>query len=159
MLEIRVCGDGVVAIKSDTGLHMWRMDWINNMPCYPAYEDDDFSAFIAAHDSHERVFQMERWIGDGSSFCQESYLTRDLNQNLLRFGHHISTAERFSAVGVFSDGVTQVEGMPWQEVVVDLMNFRSTAGDFVKRRMNKFLKDHRPVDDIAMAAILVDHEG
>jgi hypothetical protein len=66
-------------------------------------------------------------------------------------------------VAVFSDGVTQVDGMDWRDVVAELMNFKSIEGDFVKRRMNRFLKDCRahgkgPIDDISMACIHIDHE-
>lgn len=158
---VRVCGDGVVAeVDRDGHLRMWRMDWVNNMPCYPAYADDDFESFIAAHGGNENAFHIQRWADVGVGLHQEASLTKGTSPDFLKLGHIIRTpAERLRAIAIFSDGVTQVEGMPWQEVVADLMNFRSTAGDFVKRRMNKFLKDHRPVDDIAMAAILVHHEG
>ncbi|MBR1034034.1 hypothetical protein, partial [Bradyrhizobium liaoningense] len=70
----------------------------------------------------------------------------------------------YSHIAVFSDGVTQVDGMDWRDVVTALMSFKSTGGAFVKRRMLRFLKDCQahgkgPIDDIAMACIHIDHEA
>ena len=58
-------------------------------------------------------------------------------------------------VSAVSNGVTQVDGMDWRDVVAELLSFKSTEGDFVKRRMNRFLKDCQkhgkgPIDDIAI---------
>jgi hypothetical protein len=78
------------------------------------------------------------------------------------FWNYEATAD-ISDIALFSDGVTQVDGMDWRDVVAELLSFKSTEGDFVKRRMNRFLKDCQkhgkgPVDDISMACIHIDHE-
>ena len=66
-----------------------------------------------------------------------------------------------ASISVFTDGVTQVDGVDWKDTVIQLLDFKTTEGAFVKRRMNRLLKDYRkrgdePSDDIACAVVLID---
>ncbi|WP_454629689.1 protein phosphatase 2C domain-containing protein [Bradyrhizobium cenepequi] len=164
----RIIGDGVLASIDESGdILMARHDWHGNMPAYRAYQFDDYDTFIRAHG------------GDLSATCAFEHLharragrwdstVRDLSlgEALKGVTHTISTMTpaRKRAVAVFSDGVTQVDGMDWRDVVAELMSFKSTGGAFVKRRMLRFLKDCQahgkgPIDDISMACIHIDHEA
>lgn len=153
-------GDGVVAYQSERGhIGMAKVEWDRNMPCYPAYASDDFARFKAAHveSSGLMVTACGRIAGDPNPSMSEHQSFHGMILN----GWPIVINFPCRAVAAFSDGVCQVDGMTWHEVVLDLMAFRSTAGDFVKRRMNRFLHDagkrgRGPIDDIAMAAILME---
>lgn len=154
---VEVFGDGVVALLEPTGsICMFRLDWSKNMPCYLCYEEDDFAGFIAAHGGpDEKAFHIETY--EGGFFSTQSIAVKDgIN------GHSFNiTGRPLKAVAIFSDGITQVDGIPWQNAVTQLMSFKSTTGDFVKRRMNRFLRDAEkvgrgPIDDIAMAAIVIE---
>lgn len=153
---IRVQGDGVVAIAKPNGaLCMIRMDWAQNMPCYPAYADDGYVKFIAAQGGTEAMAFRIETDTDNVSTVHRDTVAKNLD------GHTITVCHPVAAVAVFSDGVTQVDGIPWQDAVRNLMAFKSVEGDFVKRRMNRFLRDAEkigrgPIDDIAMAAIVIE---
>jgi hypothetical protein len=69
-----------------------------------------------------------------------------------------------SEIAVFSDGVTQVDGMDWRDVVAELMAFKSSRGGF-REAADEPLPEglprstaKGPIDDISMACIHIDHE-
>lgn len=151
---INIQGDGVVSIKEyESSLYMIRTDWARNMPCYPAYANDDFAGFIASQGGPDfPAFRIERDI-NGDCEVQTRPVSAVLD------GYRITLRGPLSSVAVFSDGVTQVDGMDWKQVVRELMSFKSVEGDFVKRRLNRFIRDAKgrgPIDDIAMAAIVAE---
>jgi Protein phosphatase 2C len=154
---IKVQGDGVVVLLEPTGsLCMFRLDWSKNMPCYPIYEEDNFAGFIEAQGGPDvKAFHIETY--EGGFFSTKSISVKD---GIHGYSFTI-TGRPLKAVAIFSDGVTQIDGIPWQNAVSQLMSFKSTEGNFVKRRMNRFLKDAEkvgrgPIDDIAMAAIVIE---
>ena len=66
-------------------------------------------------------------------------------------------------LAVFSDGVTQIDGLDWKDAVVQLLAFKTTEGEFAKRRMIRLIKDAQakgkgPVDDIAYAVVRIIQE-
>lgn len=165
-VQARMLGDGVFAERrADGRLFMERVEWADNMPAYRAYHQDDFVAFNAAQAKNffptsTSQFHLRELGADSSSWESGS----DLPTSILGkewFSNSQDMADLID-VAIFSDGVAQVEGMDWRDVVAELMAFKSTEGDFVKRRMNRFLKDclrhgKGPIDDISMAAIHIDH--
>jgi hypothetical protein len=60
---------------------------------------------------------------------------------------------------VFSDGITQIKDVDWKDAVFQFMNYKSTSGEFVKRRMMKALKTMTPMDDISCAAIRITQDA
>lgn len=63
-------------------------------------------------------------------------------------------------IAVFSDGVTQIEGIDWKEAVKIFMAFKNTTGEFLKRRVIRgikgFQKDGKgPFDDVSCAVVHV----
>lgn len=158
-------GDGVVAVKYRSGrMHLKRFDWLDNTPFYPAYGEADRERFVEVHggDMHghrltgidvilspaqaQHVWNSTHalWIGMNASA-----------QRLLNF-------DDIEFIAVFSDGVTQIENVDWKDAVVELMSFKNTTGEFVKRRAMATLRKFRevgkgPVDDFSMAAIHVEH--
>jgi hypothetical protein len=160
----RVIGDGVTAGLDRMGrLFMNRIDWARNMPVYRIYGiGDDYRSFIAAHGGPD-VPGLSQHVHVRSEVRDEMIRHTTVEEALhgVCVDVHPST---FKVLAVFSDGVTQVDGMDWRDVVAELMAFKSMEGDFVKRRMNRFLKDclahgKGPIDDISMAAIHLDHEA
>lgn len=158
----RIIGDGVMACLDRMGrLFMNRIDWARNTPVYRAYEADDaYASFIAAHGGLGAMAvtqQIHVRSAVRDELVRENTVEDALNGVCIDLD--LSTIEHLA---VFSDGVTQVDGMDWRDVVAELMAFKSTEGDFVKRRMNRFLKDclkhgKGPIDDISMACIHIDH--
>jgi hypothetical protein len=163
---ISIAGDGVLATRnSDGAIAMTRFEWQNNMPLYPAYAQDGYAAFVRAHGDNldAPALTAETWVVDreGEKFNASSSaysLGKAIRGISLSFDPGIVGDLR--SIAVFSDGVTQVDGMSWQDAVLELLSFKSEHGDFAKRRMNRFLKDvgacgRGPLDDISYAAIQI----
>jgi len=158
---VQIWGDGVVAWHSGTSLIMARFDWDNNTPYYPAYSLNGNRDFIAAHggDINAPRLTCETWEwtpGRGPAL---------LGRDRFKLGAGIRGAfwplepfYQMTTLAVFSDGVTQIDGVDWKVAVAELMDFKTRAGDFVKRRLSRVVRDSHargrgPIDDIAMAAI------
>lgn len=154
-----IIGDGVVAMKlTDGQIIMHRLDWNHNTPFYPAYRIDSRSedAFFSKHGGpHAEALNIETVLDDGS----HSY-TKTAMEGSIGILFQFNTRDvEFAAL--FSDGVTQIDGVDWKDAVREFLNFKTLTGEFVKRRAMRALKDMRdrgrgPVDDFSMAVIRVE---
>lgn len=157
---IHVQGDGVVAWEENGRTVMGCFEWDNNTPFYPAYSADNYAEFIKAHggDVNEDKLTYTSWerTPDGS-LSQLGTTCHTLGRGIQ--GITLPLSGGLEKVAVFTDGVTQIEGTEWQDAVSQLLAFKTTAGDFAKRRMIRAVKDAQqhgkgPIDDIAYAVIL-----
>lgn len=162
-ISARLYGDGVIASVGPRGLLMSRYDWAKNMPLYPQYTADEIESFISLHGGDLDAVAAHQHIHcrPADSDPGDELRPLSIRDGIAGFSIDIEWS-RSNTVAVFSDGVTQVQGMDWRDVVTELMSFKSTEGEFVKRRMNRFLKDCRkygngPIDDISMACIHIDY--
>ena len=163
-----VRGDGVVAWKNvDGSIGLIRLDWKNNMPFYPIYEEDFSESFIKAHggDKLAKALSDERWTYTPSEKLQFGQNEFSIEEGIKGITYNFTSDDlkQIEYLAVFSDGVTQVEGIDWKDVICDLLSFKSTAGEFAKRRMIRFSKDigkenHKALDDISFAVIQINHE-
>jgi len=162
---VHLRGDGVMAfVYRDNTIAIWRYDWTKNMPSYPAYFEDNFSAFINDQtDGIEGELIGEEWIRD-----KERFIPIKTTRMPARVGVHGVTASveeralpNLAYVALFTDGVTQIDGIDWKDAVLSLLSFKNVAGSFAKRRMISFIKSAQkqgkgPLDDIAYAVIRVE---
>ena len=171
---VHVQGDGVVGTKYRDGtIHMTRYEWANNTPFYPSYGDGSIEQFIGVHggdlDSHRitRDFAIRSPDPDRSLWDSVSS-THPLRQGLEGMVITITPEElsQIEYIAVFSDGATQVEGCDWKDVVTNLLSFKSSTGEFAKRRMIREIKEMQkigkgPIDDIAFGVVrvLTSQEG
>jgi len=163
---IHVQGDGVVALKYDDGrVIVHNFEWSNNMPYYPAYKNGKLKQFIDAHggDVDEICLQKETWIIDDESAVEQEVYQYSLSQGVQGVTINISQTDLRGVkfIAVFSDGVTQIDGVDWKDAVKSFLAFKNTTGAFAKRRMIRGIKDMQkigkgPVDDISYAVIRVD---
>ena len=162
---IQIEGDGVVAFKYRNGnLKMIRFDWEDNTPFYPAYAENP-QAFIYTHGNDLTVNRLSKqtWARKSTEAFE------DLGNEDISLGSGIhgitipikqSELTELEFVAVFSDGVVQVDGYDWKDVVVELLAFKTSEGEFVKRRMNRMVQDSSkkgrgPLDDISSAVIKI----
>lgn len=61
-------------------------------------------------------------------------------------------------VAISGDGIEQVKDTDWRTAVLECLAFKTDTCNFVKRRMNGFLKDRIPLDDLAFACIKIEQE-
>ncbi len=161
--HFKVQGDGVIAVKMQSGmLCMSRFEWENNTPYYPAYEaNGDLSTFQSAHGGPDaEAMTIERWV-DGELHMTQRISVRNAPNSI----YECFITDKVDFAAVFSDGVTQIDGVDWKDAVRELLNFKNTTGEFAKRRMIRYLKDIKaagskgPVDDISFAVVHIDHES
>jgi len=169
---VHLQGDGVFAYKMRDGhITMCRYEWMPDnegyvRPFYPAYAADGYASFIKAHggDVNEKRLTKECWgytLDEGFKQLRREEFT--LGEGIRGVTQTI-TAEELETLdcsAVFSDGVTQIEGLDWKDAVVQLLAFRRTRGYFAKRRMIRMIKGiqksgRAPIDDIAYAVVRVD---
>jgi hypothetical protein len=156
---IHTQGDGVIAIKYlDGNIEMYRLDWQNNMPYYPAYAEMELENFIIAHgnDLNKKVLKKE---GNYDKEIEELTLKDGINGSVIP----IFNIENIEFIAVFSDGITQIENCDWKDEVCNFMAFKSLSGEFLKRRMINAIKTSKqkgngPLDDISCAVIRIDHK-
>ncbi len=162
-----VRGDGVVALVwVDGSISLHRFDWQYNMPFYPIYLRDGGRAFVAAHggDEYAPAFLHEAWryapeIGYKLMHQSMHNVAEGMDGVIVPIG----PIERIRFAAVFSDGVTQVDGVDWKDAVRELLAFKTSSGVFAKRRMIRFVESARksgegPVDDLACAVVHVSEE-
>ena len=166
---VRVHGDGVVAWKYHNGdVSMRRYDWAGNMPFYPSYEGPDLDAFVRYHGDDTQAMRLtEQAIvrrANGSYDCFAS-IGHSLAQGIAGISIEISPAHlaQLEYIAVFTDGVTQIDGVDWRCAVSDFLSFKSTAGEFAKRRMIRGIRDMQkigkgPIDDISYAVVRIQPE-
>jgi len=159
-----VLGDGVIVEQAAHGsLYAHKYEWSDNTPFYLAYTQAQRRDFL----DRKPTLTHESCTITGPDTWHPSRSVEKSAFMAVREGIEWSTGliERGDkpprAVGLFSDGVLQVDEVPWQKVVWELMAFKSTSGQFATRRMNRFLSGAKkigrgPQDDIAMAVIHLD---
>jgi hypothetical protein len=142
-----------------------RYDWANNMPLYPAYVADNFARFVRAHGSTAAALTEEQWMFKRDeaptylgTICHS--VEKGIAGITVQLKESGGTIDNYEYVVLFTDGVTQVDGMDWKDAVLSLVSFKNVAGSFAKRRMISFIKDARkqgkgPMDDIAFAVIRI----
>ena len=168
---IHVQGDGVIAqVYSDGLITLTSYQWLNNIPLYPAYAADDYRGFIQCHggDLKAHVLKIDYCEYAGSDKLIEAFPTSHVSLGSSIQGTELFISaqeiEKLKLIAVFTDGVMQVEGMSWQNVVLELLAFKNLEGEFAKRRMMRFIKDSKkdnkkgPLDDISFAVIRVGQE-
>jgi len=142
---IVTAGDGIIfAIDHNNELEYWNIEYPSGAPFYPSYLLDEkrYDRYIVEH-------------GDKSLIQYGSESTKLEHEGMF----HLSTfrKDNYKFIGVASDGVLTCD-MPMKETIKQLTAFKNTKGDFVKRRMRRFLKDCAknnidPTDDISMAVV------
>lgn len=167
-----VTGDGAVVVKYQDDHTIHRFDWHNNMPYYPAYGlnnmNEGYKAALA--DSAEPLTYIEEDLAPiGAGGCRDGAL-HALPIEVGMQGVSIVPQQYenpewpgpMQSVGLFTDGIEQIDGIEYDQAAQELLAFKSTSGQFVTRRTNRFLQEAKkigrgPMDDIAMAVITLDH--
>lgn len=160
-------GDGVLAFQYRDGtISMFRFDWADNTPFYPAYAGDSDESFALSHGGDNVLALTEEWWNfvPEEGFVPQSEIKRSLREGVRGITRLFagSEFEKLESIAVFTDGVTRIDGIDWKDAVQALLSFRNMTGVFVKRRMNSVLREMRklgkgPLDDIAYAVIGVSH--
>jgi hypothetical protein len=153
---VQLHGDGVIAELEGGHLRMTRVEWRDNTPVYPVYMLDGYQAFIAHHGGDASLPAVTVTTSDTSPGMPDQMPVQwPIQYGLEGIYRRPLHARR---VAVFTDGVTQIDGVDWRDAVQELMNFKSLTGEFAKRRLNRLIRDWHsagrgPLDDLAYAVV------
>jgi hypothetical protein len=164
---VHLQGDGVIAYQTQDGvITLIRYDWEGNAPAYPVYAADNYAEFARHHggdlSAPRLTWQQCQYIpGKERSETQGTMPLGDAMRGFTALSFTAEEVKELKFLAVFTDGVTQFKDRDWREVVVKLLAFKLTGGQFVVRRLNFEVKESEkagtyPTDDVGMAAIHVD---
>lgn len=180
-----VQGDGVAAVVyMDGTMEVHRFDWKGKgadgvevgAPLYPSYGQEGVAQFLQEFHSGnilaERPIHQTWHVSASGEFHEREPIThvfRDVMDGVvIPIDREKLVRGDIRCVAVFSDGVTQVDGVDWKEAVSCLLAFKQMTGQFVTRRMMRQVKTWQktgkgPLDDLACAAVhvnsIADSEG
>jgi hypothetical protein len=158
-LSVSVTGDGVFALLfEDLPPYIYEITWDKSAPYYPAYRLGGLDAgFKQHHDNITPLTITKQW--QGVTDVNELYIEPGMNGLGFQFP---TDSDLFQSpiigVALFSDGVTQVDGLDTADATTSLVTYKSSTGQFFTRRMNRFLQDVKKngrglLDDIAGAVL------
>jgi len=161
-------GDGVIcARRRDTGVvETFRISFNGNAPGYPSYElsTTRLQMYLGEHG----LRKVEHFVGRELAGCFENQIDHDGYDTINTVWYRDFLQDDYDLVVLFSDGVEsfQREEKPGHFVPVDmfdvldqLLALKNFKGEFVVRRMRRFLSKFCPQnkwhhnDDLAMAAM------
>jgi hypothetical protein len=169
---VTLWGDGVIAVKYRDGhMALWRYDWEDNMPLYPAYGKETLGAFVSAHGGDVKLDRLkEEFVmlqGDTVTYEHTRWYTLgDALDGVTKIVPRDALESRIDSIAVFTDGVTQIcqkgraDMLDWKDAVRTLLAFPNTTGSFAKRRMIRAMRGfekegYEPRDDIAYAVMRI----
>lgn len=164
-----ITGDGVLSMQYELDTLVYEFTWADNKPYYPAYRLGNIdSGFIAAHQENPLPLTTTTTYvkSTGMSGLKDGAFHEhgvEIGMTGVSFKKPLPEKNdefgKLVGISLFSDGLTQVDAYDTLTAAHELTSFKSTQGDFLVRRMNKFLQESRkvgrgPIDDIACATIL-----
>jgi len=171
MVTIRAFGDGVLVLQRKDGSSMtWELSSPGNAPPYPNYllNEGRLKRYLTEHKFLDIATTM---VADGKVETTRTQVELGVSN----FGMNLSfPTDELSGVFLCSDGVQSFrrktpEGtfvpVSLQEVLAQITAVKSCKGEFMVRRMRKFLYEFCPKngwthdDDVSVAALLLAEDG
>lgn len=169
---VHLLGDGHIVLQyHDGAIVIYSTHWNNNEPFYPAYKSEGLDHFINDHliiDKGLRslTIQETKILSDG--VITSSKQTKSTQEGIEGFSIFLSEEDivnKIKCLAIVSDGLDSFHGplskVEALSVIPHLLAFKSWKGDFVKRRLSRFLTDSAkqnifPGDDLSYAVLHVN---
>ena len=159
-IHVYVYGDGNILTRDIDGqMGAVQLSFADNMPFYLSYWLDKArrEGYIEANDGGKNTLAIR-----GLHDYDEEIRNADYDAALI----FLFDLNAFSAIALASDGVSSfmsIEGqqrIPDIDIIKQLLAYKTTKGDFVKRRVRRMLKTYAkdgiyPTDDLAVATLLI----
>jgi len=154
-IKAQVSGDGgVIARKRESQeLEVYWLNYCSNAPEYLAYllHTPSYSRFLDSF-GNQKAAEITTLGPDGEVKSSFAEFPEDLV-----YERYFDPAD-YDLIAVTSDGVDSFAGLGYIDVIKRIMSFKNYKGEFVKRRVKRFLKEIaaekiRHDDDVSLAAI------
>jgi hypothetical protein len=181
ILRVNAFGDGtVVVMYKDGSRRTWSISFSDNAPAYLSYllQDWRLRLYLKQHGTRRVDFWLHdepTKIEEASTYSEHIEIPGETSRKEKTDALCLKVCEvalkDLECVFLCSDGVSSFHRtvspgvfvpVPVNEVLEQILAIRSTAGEFLVRRMRRFLQDFCPKtgwandDDVAVAAILND---
>lgn len=174
-IRVRMWGDGVIVGKRRNGqLLIHSVEHTKGAPHYVSYhlDEDRFQGYLAKFGNAYRILTLDQALKGQDDIA---YWNTQVGVEAPFADWKFDTSE-FELVALMSDGASSFQcvaststsrssmAVPLEEVVPDLLQIKSTTGEFVRRTVHKFLNKACPTrnwfhtDDLAVAALWVENE-
>lgn len=168
---IHILGDGHIILQyRDGSVIIYSAHWNNNEPFYPAYKAGGLDYFIADHQVinsglSSLVIKVTKLFPDGTiTLSEESKSTEEGIKGVSIFLSEEDISSKIKCLAIISDGLDSFYGsdkVDVLDVIPGLLAFKSWKGDFVKRRLSRFLTDSAkqnlyPEDDLSYAVLHIN---
>lgn len=161
---VSIYGDGAIATVDDEGaIDVMIYAWDLNTPFYPHQDRNLFIEAQGGNDNPSFTQKMFKLLPNGEVINSvEQRLTTEEGMNGVTWFSDLPR-EKVRLLCLFSDGIMQVDKMSVVDVIRNVLAFKNLSGEFVKRRLIRFLKDSKqlgvgPLDDLSVAVIKIDSE-
>lgn len=159
-VNISVIGDGLVAIIYNDEVVTYDVAFPSGAPCYANYYNDQYRFELYKKQFGNRkiisknIYKDNIWYNEFSTEISE-----DIDFGL------ILPAQDIKAVVCMSDGVHSfrngTQHIPVDAVLTQLLSFKGLDGEFIKRRVKRFIKDMAAlnwenIDDVSLAGISLE---
>lgn len=159
-IHVYAYGDGyILTCDLEGDVRSVQLSFARNMPYYVSYWlDKSRREDYAAINEGDATALTIREIQGGQERVRQTHYDEPL---VFSFDNNA-----FSAIALASDGVSSLmriggqQKIPASSVIEQLMAYKTTKGDFVKRRVRRMLKTYEkegiyPTDDLAVATLLI----
>ncbi len=169
---INVQGDGILAVQfKDKTITMTKYEWTKNAPLYPIYSEEDIKNYIKI--IHNGNIDEAKIISTQTEYNMKENTFSDeikTETSLVKYQEFWSPIildrkdlDEIEYIAIFTDGICQIDQVDWKDAVIAFMNFKSSTGEFLKRRMIKQIKEYQKIgkgtsDDIAGAVIHIEED-
>lgn len=145
---INIYGDGIIFIKyTDGSIYLDKISFQDECPYYLYYLLDE--EIIYRKDRITETF----WINNKNITGVEINIENDKEEFLT---HAITIDKKdVSFIGIATDGINSIVNengnlLKVQQIISDILTFPNLTGEFLKRRMNFFLKNKKILDDLTI---------
>jgi len=153
-------GDGLVILKDkNNNIKITKIDYPNNMPFYLSTNKDDYSDALINRSIVPKVNYEITHISGFDSKIEKEYEEFEF---FTPYIFHSKYAEDFVSLTICSDGVCSYRDLnknsiEISKIVPQIINFKSTTGEFIKKRMSFFKKSIENLwthyDDVSISTI------
>jgi len=161
-VHVYLYGDGYVATVNQQGaLTFTQIAYSGNMPYYLSYWGDlpRKAGYVAVQQGGQEALTITTYQDGQAETRAQPYDT----PVELTFAMPDATLVALMSDGVASFmAVEQNTKIPTRDVIAQLVSYKTTKGDFVKRRARRMIKEYEkqgiaPTDDVSIATLLISH--
>lgn len=132
VIKLFMYGDGAIFIKEGDTIKSWKIDFSGNAPYYLSYLIDDFRHELYHNEKHDLILNTNEAQASFAYDCNVEYTFVKSELDCLMI----------ASDGIFSfinDDPVNPRIIQTSDLISDFMAFKTTKGEYLKRRFNKAL--------------------